>query len=210
MDQKIRLFSKNNKVERFLSGNQKWIRKTYTNPESMSCELNVLQRLKETNCFVPLVLGVAEDYIDLEDLGDQTLLRWYEEMETAGSVQYKEMVVKLVHWLLSYYVGMSGYLAEPVWRSDMNFRNFIIKDNQIYGVDFEEIEQGSLEGDAGFLMAFGLLYDPMMTEWKKDFSDCLLEVLADETKLPKDILLHSREQALQSLMERRKRDKKGV
>jgi hypothetical protein len=88
----------------------------------------------------------------------------------------------VIEWLAKYY-DTAGTRVTGLGRGDINGRNFIFDDGQVWGVDFEEPlnlpqkpQSGheAIETDIGRLMAFVLNYDPPNTPFKKDLSESLL------------------------------------
>lgn len=175
MYQKIALTSKKNKVYRIQDGNKSHILKIFTDIKSYDKELEVLNFLNKKGILVPLILKTNENSITLEDLGETTLLSIYEELEKNKDNNYQDIIESLLSWLEGYYKISEAYYGRECILFDMNFRNFIIKNNQIYRIDFEEVTFGKKESDIGKILAFGLTYSPEFTGWKKEFEKDFVE-----------------------------------
>lgn len=179
MYQKIALTSKKNKVYRIIEGNKSYILKTFTDSKRFQKELEILKILDEKKILVPRILETNENTLALEDLGEATLLSTYEELEKNGDHNYIYIVESLLLWLQDFYKILEDYYGEKLILVDMNFRNFIVKDNKICRIDFEEVDCGKKESDIGKLLAFGLTYTPEFTSWKKTFAKDFTRVLKE-------------------------------
>lgn len=76
-------------------------------------------------------------------------------------------LIKIYEWLKTFHIvpyiknhNLSFY--------DLNFRNFLLYKNRIYGVDLESIDKGNLTLDIGKMLAMYLHYDEMKSEFKLD------------------------------------------
>ena len=203
MHQKIKLKSKRNQVHRIIEDNRSYIKKTFTESENMRKEIQVLRALKKEGCNVPEILEVFEDTLYLEDLGEVTLLDWYERKEKENTVDYVDMIEKLCEWMKSFYSITYNCYDQSMILSDVNFRNFLIKDNEIYGIDFEESHAGNIETDAGKLAAFSMTYHPEMTKWKLRFAEELEKILSLELNLNKELVMKEKEKELRQIKNRR-------
>lgn len=168
MYQEIDLISKKNKVSRIINGDKTHILKTYTKAKNMEKEIEVLKFLNKEDVLAPKILKINEKSIVLEDLGERTLLFAYEEVEK-NKEDYRYLIQGILSCLKDFYKISEIYYERECILSDMNFRNFIVKDKQIYRIDFEDVDFGEKESDLGKLLAFGLTYSPEYTNWKKDF-----------------------------------------
>ncbi|MBP1925814.1 hypothetical protein J2Z76_001675 [Sedimentibacter acidaminivorans] len=204
MYQKIKLLSKRNDVYRIIDGDKKYISKTFMNISDMRKEEDFLILLKNQNINVPNIISKENNTLELEDLGDLTLLDWYEQIEVDNSCDYKNIIIKLCMWLKKFYDVTFNYYKKRIIISDVNFRNFIIKNGEIYGIDFEQSCEGKIESDLGKLVAYALTYNPIMTEWKLRFADELINMLEIELKVNKKLIIEEKEKELKKIIERRK------
>ena len=178
MHKKVELISKRNKVYRLIEDEGKSILKIFSNKDDMEKELTMLQLLHTNGCKVPEVLKITSDSLYLEDLGDMTLLNWLEKSERISSEDILHVITKLADWLTVFYDTISSRLGLNYIMNDVNFRNFLIKDDEIYGIDFEQSKEGEMVEDFGKLAAYALTYDPQMTDWKKKFVKLLIDQLS--------------------------------
>lgn len=204
MYQKIKLPSKRNDVYRVIDGERKYISKTFLNLFDMKRETDNLNLLKKFDVNVPDILSIENNTVELEDLGDLTLLDWYEQVEIENSYNYKDIIIKLCAWLKEFYEVTFNYYKKSMVLSDVNFRNFIIKNGEIYGIDFELSCEGKIESDLGKIVAYAITYNPIMTEWKLKFADELINALEIELKVNKKLIIEEKEKELKKIIERRK------
>ncbi|MFA9422929.1 MAG: RIO1 family regulatory kinase/ATPase, partial [Sedimentibacter sp.] len=169
MYQEVRLNSKRNEVYRIFKDDKTYISKTFANIDDFYKEEEILNILKKNGANVPNIIESKSNKIIMEDLGQLTLLSWYEDLEKQNSLEYDEILVKLCCWIKNFHNITLAHFNEQVVLWDVNFRNFIIKNNEIYGVDFEQSCPGNREFDAGKLTAYALTYEPYMTNWKIKF-----------------------------------------
>ena len=203
MYQKMRLKSKKNQVYRVIEDDRSYIQKTFIEPEKMEKEIQALRVLKKEGCNVPEILKIFKNTLLLEDLGEVTLLDWYVKKEKEDSVDYSEMIEKLSQWMKCFYSITYNHYSRSIILSDVNFRNFLIKDDEIFGIDFEESQAGNIETDTGKLAAFSMMYNPAMTEWKLRFVEEMEKVLSCKLKLKRELVMEEREKELLQIKNRR-------
>ncbi len=205
MRKKVKLTSKRNKVYRLIEDEGNSIFKTYIDKEDMKMELSILRLLHSKNCRVPEVLRVTSNSIYLEDLGDETLLDWYERSENTNADNILPMILKLSDWFEAFYDTLCSSKYSNYIMGDVNFRNFLINNGEIYGIDFEQCREGKIEEDLGKLAAYSLTYDPMMTDWKKNFVKLLIEQLSIKLDISKDAISSEMDKELIKIRLRREK-----
>ncbi len=204
MHKKIELISKRNSVFRVLIDGRTVIRKEFTNEEDMLKELKYLNALAGTKCKTPKIEEIEDKTIIMEDLGEINLLDWFEELEKIGSDNgIKELIEKLVAWYESFYDVLHSKLGGKWQKYDVNFRNFIIVDDEIYGIDFEQTQEGNCEEDIGKIAAFALMYNPENTDWKKHFVSILIKMFSERFNIPSDIIITAMKKELHNMEIRR-------
>lgn len=204
MYQEIRLQSKKNKVCRIIDDNKSYIVKEFSNIENMGREIDLLKLLKEKECNVADIIKIEDNKLYMEDLGETTLLDWYEEVERINFREYLAIIHELCSWLKDFYRISSKCFSQQYILFDVNFRNFILRDNKIYGIDFEEACNGKIEVDAGRLIAFALTYNPVFTNWKEKFAIILLDTLSCELNIDKELIIREKDRELEQIRLRRK------
>jgi serine/threonine-protein kinase RIO1 len=210
--QVIRQFkSKKNQVQLIeISADQQMIRlieKTFTEAAALKKELSMLNLLHEMEFSVPECLGQFDRVLLYEYLGGMTLCEKLEISEVcepdlfSGSVnrdnEITELLKKTFDWLdqLHQKTGLAFY--------DINLRNFIVTDNQVYAIDYEDISKLKPAVDYGRLLAFILTYKPVFTQWKKALIRELEDYLDTEIKVDMDEVRLEKEKELARICERR-------
>lgn len=207
MHKKIKLYSKRNDVFRImdteLDGEKTYIEKRFKNKENYIREKEVLGILKNAHVNVPSIVKAQDNTLHLEDLQGSTFLYWYEKWEKENTIDL-DMVYELCRWLKSFYKLVGEFYKEETVLYDVNFNNFILVDGNIYGIDFEQVQKGNISQDAGKLLAYGLTYNPAMTEWKINFRNIFIDILSKELNIDKEKINKEEKIELEAIKERRK------
>ena len=202
MHKEIKLKSKRNNVFRIVEDEGTYILKKFENHENYIREKEVLSILKKAGVNVPSIIKAEENYLYLEDLGEVNFLEWYEEQEKNNALDIS-MVYNLCSWFKDFYSAVFEFYKKQFILYDVNFKNFIICDNKVYGIDFEQVKPGHIEEDAGRLSAFALTYNPSMTEWKMDFRNILINILSNELNIEKEKIISEENKELAAIKKRR-------
>lgn len=202
MHKEIKLRSKRNNVFRIVEDEGIYILKKFENHENYIREKEVLSILKKAGINVPSIIKAEENYLYLEDLGEVNFLEWYEEQEKNNALDIS-MVYNLCSWFKDFYSAVFEFYKKQFILYDVNFKNFIICDNKVYGIDFEQVRPGHIEEDAGRLSAFALTYNPSMTEWKMDFRNILINILSNELNIEKEKIISEENKELAAIKKRR-------
>lgn len=202
MHKKIKLISKRNNVMRVLEGDSTYILKKFESKENYIKESEILKILKNDGVNVPSIIKEEENSLYLEDLGEMTFLDWYEELERKNILD-DSMIYKLCGWLKDFYEAILKHYDEQIILMDVNFKNFIIVGEKIYGIDFEQVRKGNIIEDAGKFSAYALTYDPVMTEWKINFRNIFIDILSKELNIEKERLIAEEKNELSAMEKRR-------
>ena len=202
MHKEIKLRSKRNNVFRIVEDEGTYILKKFENHENYIREKEVLSILKKEGVNVPSIIKAEENYLYLEDLGEVNFLDWYEEQEKNNALDIS-MVYELCSLFKDFYSAVFEFYKKQFILYDVNFKNFIICDNKVYGIDFEQVKPGHIEEDAGRLSAFALTYNPSMTEWKMDFRNILINILSNELNIEKEKIISEENKELAAIKKRR-------
>jgi len=175
--------SKKNTVSLFLGedsrGNyHRWIEKVYKEKSNLEKDFNFLKILKKNGVKVPQVYchEKNENLVIMEYIQGTILLNYIENFEKNNikDERLKKVINILLNWLNDFYSVFyenSDYIME-----DINFRNFIIRDNTIWGLDFEDCVQGRKERDIGRICAFAVSYNPPFSRWKINMVKIFLQM----------------------------------
>jgi tRNA A-37 threonylcarbamoyl transferase component Bud32 len=87
-------------------------------------------------------------------------------------------LIKIYEWLKAFH--LVPYIKDHnLCFYDLNFRNFLLYKNNIYGIDLESIDEGSLTFDMGKMLAMYLNYDEVKSDFKlrvfKSFKEYLIK-----------------------------------
>lgn len=208
MHKEIKLPSKRNNVFRIVEDEGTYILKKFESQENYTREKEVLGILKKAGLNVPSIIKAEDNHLYLEDLGQVTFLDWYEKEEKNNSLDYS-MIYKLCAWLKDFYSAVFEFYEKQFILYDVNFRNFILKDNKVYGIDFEQVRSGHINEDAGKLAAFALTYDPPMTGWKNNFRNIFIEIFAEKLNVEKERIIEEEVKELKAMEKRRSFKYKG-
>jgi len=183
------------------------IEKTFAETEALKKELIMLNQLHEMEFSIPECLGRFDQVLLYEYLGGMTLCEKLEIAEICEpdlfsvpvnrNSEITELFKKTIDWLnqLHQKTGLAFY--------DINLRNFIVRDNLIYAIDYEDFSKLKPAVDYGRLLAFILTYKPVFTEWKKALVGELEDYLNNEIKVNMDEVRQEKEKELASISERR-------
>ena len=169
-----------------------YILKKMSQIQEQKYELELLQLLHENGVAVPRIIEVWENYILMEYIEGDLLLEVYEKTEllethaeekTDNSIgeglfncgnkinqEMSSLIIEILFdWLEKFYQATRKYYGKQWILNDVNFRNFIIQEKKIYGIDMELCGPGVIEDDLGKMAAFAENYIPSNTEWKQGF-----------------------------------------
>ncbi|SKC49332.1 BUD32 family EKC/KEOPS complex subunit [Maledivibacter halophilus] len=162
--------------------------------DNKSKETFLLKILRENGLNVPRIYFEGIDYILLEYISGKTLLEVITNLENkqGENIDFKknyEIICKLLNWLENLYYISKKALGKAYVFEDVNFRNFIIKGDKIYGVDFEDCHcKGHKERDGGRICAFLLTYNPAFTKWKMEVTKLVIEIMTKEFNYDRNLL----------------------
>ncbi len=120
----------------------------------------------------------------LSELPGQTLVDCLEEQEQTGGPVW-DVWEKLVTWLTAFRQH-TGFVM-----TDVNLRNFLYdeKSKMLYGLDFEECSTGSMCISAASAAAFIRTYRPENTPLKREISEYILQMFAQNCEMELDHLV---------------------
>ncbi|MCL2817835.1 MAG: phosphotransferase [Clostridiales bacterium] len=188
--QKEKLISKKNHVYK----KEKLVEKEFTDTLRFVTELRVMLGLAESGLSVPRLLnaeapqGKSLGKLVYEYIPGQTALEFLEKEEfEKGQALLREIIA----WLEKFYAAAREKWGGSWILGDAHLRNFIYNptDGRLYGLDFEEVCQGSPERDVARLFLFIATYDPAYTEKKLALAAFFAEQAAAAFSLPREALL---------------------
>ncbi len=97
------------------------------------------------------------------------------------------ILVKFFKWLYTFH-KLKIFEESKHVLYDVNFRNFIICEDQVFGIDFEDVQVGLQINDYIKAIAMYLLYDPIESSFKKRVVNQLLLYLDEQESYKIDVL----------------------
>lgn len=153
-----------------------YIRKQFNDKKECLREMKLYTKLAPLK-FFPKVVKRGDNFLDLQYLGENTLLNILNEFEDKKDI---ESFLKYMRMLADDFRRLHDYQnCEYVYR-DVNFRNFIEKDGILYCIDLTDLTTGELCQPLGETIAFLLSYDEAFTPYKFDCAKELLKFYVEE------------------------------
>ena len=167
MEEYIRSFtSKKNRVQLKRRGNEEYILKEYTNPDSCEREAAVYAGLKKTPHARYIRTGALS--AEMEYINAPNFVDVLEEFERTGA-DACPVFMKLFDWLGSFHSETGLIMA------DDNLRNFLLREGEVIGIDFEDCTEGEPIFDLAAVTAYVLTYNPPYTDYKCALAERLAE-----------------------------------
>jgi len=113
----------------------KVIFKKYNTAFSLN-EEEILTKLYCSKVSVPKILKKDKKFLVLEYIDGQNLC------DVVNSTLDPKYIRMLAQWLANFHQTFSSGNGQVTLRGDSRLRNFVIKDDKIFGIDFEESEKG--------------------------------------------------------------------
>ncbi len=162
--------SKKNSVQRIEYRGKDYVVKKYDQEfiDGLEKELDLLRRCEEKGIAVPEVLESSEDTLILEYIPGESCKELYDT--TIGDEKKKEILSEIADWLSRFHTSFEER------RGDSILANFILSEDKIYGIDFEEAEENDHLRDVGDLCASILRLRPAFTEKRFSMVDHFIEM----------------------------------
>ena len=191
--------SKRNKV--FLENGK--IVKEFNEKNCLDNEIKYLKLLRQNSVLVPQILAIDENKLELEYIEGTIFLDLFLDYEK-NNLNCVFLIEILIDWLQKFYAITKQEFGEIHILKDVNLRNFLIVKDKLYGIDFELCGKGEIEKDIGTLLAFAIMYEPVMTDWKMNFMSTFLEKSIATLLLDKRKIEIYFENELENMKKRRK------
>jgi len=174
--------------------------KEHKSSKAASLEAEALTSLIQKGVAVPEVIKVESNVLCLEYIEGTPLPDFLLKQETVSKCS--KAADDIVNWFESYYNAVN-YSATSEIRGDVNGRNFIITNNGIVGVDFEDHVYGRMETDLGKLLAYIATYSYDDTCMQKTMENMLTESMIKRFSLSEDMLLADKTKEMKAIIEHR-------
>jgi len=157
--------------------------KRLAGPEQAVEEAENLFRLYQAGVSVPRVLKQMHNEIIMEYVHGETIPDFLERMEAErDEALLRQTAQRLFLWFKQFYEAVD-YNRTGEIRGEVDGRNFIIAENRVISVDFEERAYGKAEQDIGRLLAFIRTYD-LAVSVKRHFSRLFESAVLEGLSLP--------------------------
>ena len=174
--------------------------KTFSAEEAFQKELQIYERLRNTDIPCAQVLSVRDNMLMLSCLPGKNLVECLQQQEERKQPLW-DVWDQLAAWLISF------HRQTGLGMTDVNLRNFIYDENTktLYGLDFEECSPCDISIPAARAAAFIRTYKPENTPLKQEISRYLLRRFAEEYEMEVEALTaeSARQEAI--LLTRRKK-----
>ncbi len=160
-----KLFSKRNQVYKVMlhenTNSKQAILKKYSpnNQKLLDIEYENMHMLKESGILVPDIIHKDSDSLIMEYIEGELVVDLVERLDMG------EWTDSLALWMANLHKLSDG--NSSLLKKDVNLRNFIYRNGQVYGLDFEEIGQGDVRLDLGNICFFILTNEPAHKKEKR-------------------------------------------
>ena len=172
--------SKKNEVYLIKHGAEQYIQKRFNNQELFETEKNFYLMMIKEEFKTPRLLdyNLSKRELLIEYIACSTLLDRLEAYEFKQSYDNAySLLTQLIDYL--YRFSQLQYIkSNNLCYYDINFRNFLVDNHQIIGIDFEDIRSGTFVQDAAKTIAMHLFYSPVCSDFKLEVSERLKAYLA--------------------------------
>lgn len=183
--------SKKNDVYLMEMQNKRFIKKVFADKHLYAKERDFYLNVKPSSeCMLPKLLRYNDTCNELiiEYIAGKSVLNLVEEYEMQLDYDHAFSVLeKLILWLEQF--NKLDYVAQnSLCFYDVNFRNFIVSNGNICGIDFEDVQQGIFQQDIVKVIAMYLCYKPEFSEFKAKICNRISRFLIDKGWFDKDCL----------------------
>jgi len=171
------------------------VQKKTKDPQSALLEASILRALRAGGAAVPEVLDCHAGVLVMEYLPGEPL----PDVIERGGYDAEALAGALCLWFDAFYAAA----APGESRGDVNGRNFLVHEEIIYGVDFEERCFGTKARDAGRLAAFIETYETRDPQAQAALSEAFMYLFANKFSCDMNELLTERNAEYQAMQLRR-------
>lgn len=210
MEIKNKFNSRNNEVFLVKLCNKEAVLKSFSNRKSFQMELLVYSKLARKCILVPELYSYDENKMELvlSYLEGETLLSFLEKAEKEFRIEDSlEKFESLFCWLDAFHSCQIFEGKEHVLY-DVNYRNFILSDGYLYGIDFENVRKGARINDYIKILAMLRWYNPVNSDFKNILITKLVDRVAQKKSLQKETLIYLMKKEESRIIDRRKKYKR--
>ncbi len=161
--------SKKNQVILVKSDGGLFIEKSFSNKDAFCRELMVYEHLKGSGLNHPQLLDSDKNMLKtyIEYLEGQLLLDYLNKCEKNSEYQSAVKILSLTTKWIKQLHNEAFLKSKAYVQEDINFRNFIVIKDKVFGFDFESVNTSKEYNVEGRVLASYLLYSPSYTRFKK-------------------------------------------
>lgn len=141
--------------------------KQFSDTRHCRLETALLGQLYAFGIHVPAIYKTNSRFIRMAYIDGPTLCDYLNEQELANAPVADNIVLSLAEQLDMLY-SSPPFHERHLIREDVNLRNCLVQNNQVYLIDFESAKPGRILSDISGMIAFYLTYDPAFSDWKID------------------------------------------
>jgi tRNA A-37 threonylcarbamoyl transferase component Bud32 len=167
----IRKFiSKKNNVYLVNNGTKNIIKKTFNSKDNYLKEKYYYNLLRNYSIKIPSVLAYNDESLIMiiEFLSENTVLDKLEILEKENNEYEALILLKKIFAWINIFHSIPEISSNNLAFCDLSLRNFMLKDDEVYGIDFESIDIGSLLEDTAKLIAMYLNYEKKYSQFKNN------------------------------------------
>ncbi|WKY47095.1 hypothetical protein Q5O24_12095 [Eubacteriaceae bacterium ES3] len=191
------------------------IMKEFASLKGLEQELKTLNALNDKKIKTVKFYGRNQNVLLYEYINARTLCEFLEEVEPQNEeIVFKNSAfiaqdillpfTKVIDLLESFHVetGLAFY--------DINLRNFLLYQDSVVAIDFEDTREEDFSVDFGRFLAFILTYAPSNTKWKKTLVKDLEIYIKANIDVEFESVIRAREKELANIKKRRSGYEKGI
>jgi tRNA A-37 threonylcarbamoyl transferase component Bud32 len=176
-----RFESRRNEVYKIISSQPSYqiiVAKFYHQP-GIAHETSVLQEAATKEVPVPQLIGTTSNVLLMEYIEGPNLC---DLINANPRTKYGRL---LANWLINFQNAFQVDQHSVLVKGDARLRNFLLRENQVVGVDFEESYVGSYDDDLIELCASILDTDPLFTKKKFQLCNTIIRSYARQRRIRK-------------------------
>jgi tRNA A-37 threonylcarbamoyl transferase component Bud32 len=163
-------------VSKVIYENQICVKKCFSSNTSFEKEVWVYENVRNEAVNIPKLMKQYPDQkcTIIEYIDGELLLDVLDSYETRNDIKgSKNLLIELIEWVISFN-SMDILVKSNLKQTDVNFRNFIISNGELYGFDFESVESVKSYSIIEHVLATYLLYDPKYSKHKKQVVNSII------------------------------------
>ena len=172
-------------VRAYKDNNEAWdlVVKRTNSHYGIKKEIEILKHLNEYGVMSPEIYYNTSNLVVMKYIHGEALLDRLLIPDKKNMTELKQTIEKLIYWFISYYRAMTVWNKNLYIKSDVNLTNFIICDDIIFGLDFENCRPGIVEEDIGRLCTNILMCNPNNFTFNHDLLYKIIKMTSQEVRI---------------------------